>query len=504
MLDIPHEECRGMNGEDANSTLHDKFATAVTMGKDTMKFKRSERFEEIFEIEHASELCCYSANDVQLWPAIRTKIYSLVTSAEMGYSKAHAVSSIWNILNPKYIADVFDTGSFFLSQDGYYDSVFFTTARYLQYDREKKVYYNSFFQPYYNLFSDPLIFEASYKFDIKKPREFETSTFLNDYLIFGSIIKSSGLRITSNKIDSTLSKFARQICMLYSIPNLYATVYNTLRREVYSAIYLEHYVDRIVSHMNGNSAFVHCASYMGDTGVITKRFKEHGVSTIELQHGYVGPEHYAYNYPSGNADRAMKDYLPDYYLTFGKYWGEQIQTPSTIVTVGNPTLNNSADDLQKEVSPQSNSILVVSQGTVTAKMVKIAKYLSQALPKHTIMFKLHPGEVPFTQRYEDLKKYHNVQIRTYDNIYELIASSEIIVGYNSTTLFEAVAFDGKRIFILNNDLIPDSLGYKFSSCEELCDAILDGESGYPSAQPSYFWEPDWETNIASFLKSLSL
>jgi hypothetical protein len=200
----------------------------------------------------------------------------------------------------------------------------------------------------------------------------------------------------------------------------------------------------------------------------------------------------------------MKEYLPDYYLTFGKYWGEQIQTPSTIVPVGNPTLNKSVDDLQKEVSPQSNSILVVSQGTVTQKMVKIAKYLSQALPKHTIIFKLHPGEVPFTHRYEDLKKYHNVQIRTYDNIYELIASSEIIVGYNSTTLFEAVAFGGKRIFILNNDMIPDSLGYKFSNCEELCDAILDGESGYPSAQPSYFWESDWETNIASFLKSLSL
>ncbi|WP_197018542.1 hypothetical protein, partial [Methanoculleus sp. MH98A] len=212
--------------------------------------------------------------------------------------------------------------------------------------------------------------------------------------------------------------------------------------------------------MDGNVAFIHCASYLGITGEITRRFKEHGIKTVEVQHGYVGPEHYAYNYLSGNADRVMKEYLPDYYLTFGKHWGEQVQTPSSVVTVGNPTLNRSVGELQRVTSPQPNSILVVSQGTVTSTMVRIAKYLSRELPGYSIVFKLHPGEVPFTHRYEDLRKYPNVQIRTYDNIYELIASSEIIVGYNSTTLFEAVAFSGKRIFILNNNMTPDSLGYK--------------------------------------------
>jgi CDP-glycerol glycerophosphotransferase (TagB/SpsB family) len=174
-----------------------------------------------------------------------------------------------------------------------------------------------------------------------------------------------------------------------------------------------------------------------------------------------------------------------------------------VITVGNPSFNAAIKNIEKDYAPLHKSILIISQGTVTPVMVDITKYLSKALPQYTIIFKLHPGEVPFTLRYEELKKYHNVQIKTYENIYELIAQSEIIVGYYSTSLFEAVAFKDKRIFIVDNDMIPDSLGYKFSGNEELCDAILDEDAGYPSADPSYFWEPNWEEKISSFLTKIS-
>jgi CDP-glycerol glycerophosphotransferase (TagB/SpsB family) len=136
-------------------------------------------------------------------------------------------------------------------------------------------------------------------------------------------------------------------------------------------------------------------------------------------------------------------------------------------------------------------------------MVKIATYLSKEFPERTIIFKLHPGEVPFKERYEELEQYENIKIKTYDNIYELIASTKIIVGYYSTTLFEAMAYSSKRIFVFQNDLIPDSIGYKFSECKELRDAILNTKLGYSTADSSYFWEPDWESRIAEFLDGLS-
>lgn len=457
---------------------------------------------QLLDIEETSNLWEYHIEDNYLWPLLRTEIFSSYIYREHGYLQPHAGGNPLKMLKPAILRELAKTHGFFKSKKGGYDGIFFTTEGLQILNNKTQSYYDQLYAPYYDLFHSPLIFSTSFRFQVFRPTEYEKNTYLEDYVAVIATIKSYYRRGVSEH-DAAISNVCNEIQEQYSFPSP-EKITNILRTQLPKVKYYHDYVDDIVPRMVGNVAFIHCASYLGLTGEITRRFKEYGVKTVEVQHGYVGPEHYAYNYPSGNAEPAMKEYLPDYYLTFGKYWGEQIQTPSTIVTVGNPMLDRSVEDLQKKSSSRSNSILVVSQGTVTSKMVKIAKYLSQALPKHTIIFKLHPGEVPFTHRYEDLKKYHNVQIRTYDNIYELIASSEIIVGYNSTTLFEAIAFSGKRIFILNNDMIPDSLGYKFSSCEELRDAILDGESGYPSAQPSYFWEPDGETNIASFLKSFSL
>ncbi len=455
----------------------------------------------LLDIEKKSNLWEYHIKNTYLWPILRTEVLSSLIYRGHGYLQPHAGGDPLKIFKPAILRELMKTHNFFKSKKGGYDGIFFTTEVLQTLNNKTQLYYDRLYAPYYTLFHSPLIFGNSFRFQVFRPTEHERNTYLGDYIDVIAKIKSYREDISEH--DADISNFCKEIHEQWSFPNPEKTT-NILRTQLRKVKCYQDYIDDIVSRMGGDIAFIHCASYLGITGEITRRFKEYGVKTVEVQHGYVGPEHYAYNYPSGNAERVMKEYLPDYYLTFGKYWDEQIQTPSTLVTVGNPTLNRSVDDLQKKSSPQSNSILVVSQGTVTLSMVRIAKYLSQELPGYSIVFKLHPGEVPFTHRYEDLNKYHNVQIRTYDNIYELIASSEIIVGYNSTTLFEAVAFGGKRIFILNNDMIPDSLGYKFSSCEELHDAILDGESGYPSAQPSYFWEPDWETNISSFLNGCSL
>lgn len=453
----------------------------------------------MLDIEEKSDLWESYINNTYLWPILRSEIFSSLIYSDHGYLQPHARANHLKIFRPAILKELLKTHNFLKSKKKGYDSVFFTTEGLQTLNTKTQLYYDRLYDHYYNEFYLPLIFSNSFQFQVFRPTEHEKNTYLGDYITIIATLKSYLENISEH--DADITNFCNEVQKQFSLPN-YEKTSAILRRQLPKVNYYQDYIDNIVSRMNGNVVFIHCASYLEIMGEITRRFKEYGVRTVEVQHGYVGPEHYAYNYPSGAAEQVMKEYLPDYYLTFGKYWGEQIRTPSTIVTVGNPTLNRSVIDLETQISSRSNSILVVSQGTITLKMVKIAKYLSETLPHYTILFKLHPGEVPFTHRYEDLKKYHNVQIRTYDNIYELIASSEIIVGFNSTTLFEAVAFSGKRIFILNNEMIPDSLGYKFSSCEELRDAILDGESGYPSAQPSYFWEPDWETNISSFLSSL--
>mgnify|MGYP000989724058 CR=1 FL=1 len=462
---------------------------------------KKDSFRWLLDIEMNSNLWEYNIDNTYLWPLMRPEIFWSIISYNKGYLQPHAGGKLFKLFNFVFLREFMKTYKFFRFNNRNYNSIFFTTEALHVRDEKTKKFYDRLYSPYYKLFKSQLIFSNSFRFQVSRPSEYEKNLFLADYINIMASIKSHFFKSNIQKDD--ISNFCQEIQKIFS-----SSLSNKLSTSLYGDLskiqYYKSYIDNIITRMDGNIVFIHCASYLGITGEITRRFKEYGIKTIEVQHGYVGPEDYAYNYPESNKAQIIKQYLPDYFLTFGQYWGEQIRTPSRVVPVGNPTLNNFINVSQKETFIKPKTILVVSQGTVTYKMVRITKYLSQKLPNYTIIFKLHPGEVPFTYRYEDLMKYSNVQIKTYDNIYSLIATSEIIVGYNSTTLFESVAFSGKRIFILNNDFIPDSLGYKFSSCQELCDAILDGESGYPSAPPSYFWEPNWEEKISSFLNRLSL
>ncbi|GAF86230.1 unnamed protein product, partial [marine sediment metagenome] len=222
------------------------------------------------------------------------------------------------------------------------------------------------------------------------------------------------------------------------------------------------------------------------------------------QHGFVSKEHYAYNYPQyciDNNHHQCRDYLPDYLLMFGEYWAENIRIPSKKIVVGYPYLNEILNRLIEYIKPKTKSILIVSQGTVTKSMVNIAKKLSRTFTDYKIIFKLHPGEIPFKERYSLLKNLSNIEIIGNYNIFELIAKNKIIIGYNSTTLVEALKFPGKRIFILENNDVPNEIGYKFTNVEELIEAIKDNSKGYPKAKPEYFWASNWEERFQEFMRN---
>jgi len=179
---------------------------------------------------------------------------------------------------------------------------------------------------------------------------------------------------------------------------------------------------------------------------------------------------------------------------------ENIRTPSKKIVVGYPYLNELSGKLIQNISPRGKTILIVSQGTVTERMVNIAKKLSRTFSDYKIIFKLHPGEIPFKERYSLLENLPNIEIIGNYNIYELIAKNNIIIGYNSTTLFEALKLPEKRIFIVKNNEIPDEIGYKFSNIEELIEAIKDNSKGYSKANPEYFWASNWEERFKKFMK----
>ncbi|MDX8549501.1 hypothetical protein KHC33_01385 [Methanospirillum sp. J.3.6.1-F.2.7.3] len=376
-----------------------------------------------------------------------------------------------------------------------FDSGFLTQSRFRRIDPDNKKYYDSFIKPYLKFTNHPLIFESDFGLNFKRPRQ-EKNVFFFPYILINSKIKSYHHKFLEN--PPQINVFLRDLSKTFFIDNAIEKYSNTLKNRFFQVNYLHSYVDKISSKLEGNFFFI-CGGYR-DKGELFKRFRENGIKTVEIQHGFISPGNPVYNYPHDEYNH-IKEYLPDYLLTYGQYWSNQVTSPKKVISVGNPLLNQLVDDF-KNLPVLHKTILIISQGNITSKLVDIAIFLSKTFPKYSIFFKLHPVEITFKKRYEALYHYENIKIIKHDDVYKLIGSCDIIIGYNSTVLFESIAFKNKRILILNNNSVPDGIGYKFSTNEELRNAILDSNLGYPTVDSKYYWEPNWEKHFSSFLKEI--
>ncbi len=263
------------------------------------------------------------------------------------------------------------------------------------------------------------------------------------------------------------------------------------------------YLINLFKKLNPKVIFVRTASYGGFKSVLLKIAKENGIIVGEFQHGALYSDHIAYNY--GNEvlkSEQYKKYLPDYILTYGDFWNDKIKIPSKKITIGNPHFYKSIKKYKK-IKEQKDSILIISQGGITDKFVKIAKYLSVELPNYVILFKLHPGEVPFEARYKELYKYANIEIAKSGDIYEYLSIYENIVVGNSTVVYEALGFN-KKLFILEDNMtknfIPEDIGLRFKENEELKDLILNTEKLNLNQNLEYYHSSNWAENYRKFLK----
>lgn len=463
--------------------------------------------DKILEKEEKYNLWDFRIDSLNLWPLIRSSIFSKYEMSKRGYTKPHYVANKYTMLSPKLWMQHLRTFNLLNFNSTCFDVLFFgSTAAARYFNKEKKFYENRLYWKYFESFSKPLNFENNFQgfFPNVLPKYENTFIFetLNILLKLNAEINKKNMNtIKKNEI----APFLKAVNSAFPgiVPNDYIekVIIKILNG---FPIIKQFYFNKILPRIGNKIAFVHCASYLGGKAILTKILHLAGFKVIEVQHGFVSKEHYAYNYPLSfieDNQHQCREYFPDYLLMFGDYWAKNIRTPSKKIVVGYPYLNELSERLIKNISPGGKIILVVSQGTVTKNMVNIAKKLSRAFSDYRIIFKLHPGEIPFKERYNSLKSYSNIEIIGNYNIYELIARANIIIGYNSTTLFEALKFPEKRIFIQKNNDVPNEIGYKFFNVDGLIKAIKDNSKGYPKAKPEYFWASNWEERFTNFARN---
>lgn len=230
-----------------------------------------------------------------------------------------------------------------------------------------------------------------------------------------------------------------------------------------------------------------------------------GMVTAEYQHGAVSSGHIAYNFaPAVSATQAYRKILPDYFLAYGSWWGEQINAPVKKIALGNP---HRAETLA--VSPMGHThrpqILILGDGIETTLYMALCASLSVALGSaFEVIFRPHPLERACVWDKHPGGFVGAVRVDTCKDIYSSFQLAKAVVSEVSTGLFEAIGLVPK-VFIW--DTPKARFGYPihpfhvFSDVTELARLILDESAGHVGTQQmESIWAPNWQRNYLDFLE----
>jgi len=435
--------------------------------------------------------------DLMIWPLIRWRVLNYLIRKRNNLTIGQADHTKLSLKNFRYVYNSLKYAPHRLNRR--YNILYYVFAR----GRLNNRNFNIGADYYSSIIPNTLVIDASYRGHYSIPDN--TDNFATgEYGEIKAFLLYQIKKLFSKKNNHSIERFIEFLKKKEEIEGDFTNeIRNILYHYYHGYDYYRFYLTNVLKKLNPKVIFVRTASYGGFKSVLLKTAKENGIIIGEFQHGSISESHMAYNY--GDAifeSEHYKKYLPDYILTYGDYWNDKIKIPSKKITIGNPHFYESIKKY-KEIKEQKNSILIISQGTFTETFVNIVKYLSVKLPNYRILFKLHPGEVPFESRYKELYKYANIKLAKSGDIYEYIAQFENIVACYSTVIFESLGFN-KKLYILDNDMskknIPEDIGVRFKENEELKDLILNTKELNMTYNLEYYFNSNWEENYKEFLR----
>ncbi len=183
---------------------------------------------------------------------------------------------------------------------------------------------------------------------------------------------------------------------------------------------------------------------------LVKAAKDLGIEVLELQHGVFSTYHLGYSYP--DVAPGSIEYFPNTLLIWDDFWRSMAPIPlpreRIIVRPFEHLLRESAQF--RGIKKNRKKILVISQGTIGARLAEVLRGNIADLSDYDIYYKLHPGEFDRWRAYEalvEMSALANVTIFADNSIplYRLMAESYFVLGVYSTAIFEALYFDCRII-----------------------------------------------------------
>lgn len=457
-----------------------------------MKHKKKENLMKVLKsfeaFEKKFQLDDQIINNIHWWDFLRYTIYLdlliKLNLYENNYTKKRKFFLEKNLIK-RLINYINKIGDFFYNIFFSKSPIWIKKNKIIIFGHPRRVYENKFYidkyvDPFIDLFKekkkfivieDPLnsVFFNNYNFLHFKPAKTK-NLFYGDILIFLSNLLSKFYSKSISKSDinqiENLEKnfknwFNVDVKLLHKIQfNL--PIYKS-KLFIYKTFFkIKKPKKIIVVNSTGYEAMIDSA-------------KQLGVPTYELQHGSPSRGKLNYDYASS----IKKSTFPDYFLSFGKIWTEDIKLPikkENIIEIGFPYLNQKLRS-KLTSSKKENIFLILSQGNISDKLMKFTLKLRKTLEKEIkIFYKPHPGEI-FSNNKDYFKQLEDNDIyvlRDYKtDLYGILKKSRWVLGVSSTALYEALAFNC-QVFVLKentyeslNKLIKRNLVYLIKSSNEV-------------------------------------
>ncbi|MGX1701273.1 hypothetical protein [Microbacterium sp. NPDC055357] len=169
--------------------------------------------------------------------------------------------------------------------------------------------------------------------------------------------------------------------------------------------------------------------------------RERGIEVAELQHGWVGSSHAAYNVGAAMRTPDLEKCLPDTILGYGEIWGRELRFPARFVPLGKPSLDP-ATLASTPWNGRPKRALFVSSNFEHDLVDRTLIALHESLPDDwTVALRPHPVErATAAQRHAAALRLPRVELDVTADAGAALASSRAIVGFSSTMLFEALAY----------------------------------------------------------------
>lgn len=410
------------------------------------KNKASFISEKIFEIEKELDLFKKKIQGVYFWKLIRFEIFMQLTQKLDVYEQAHSkefnsifdrIKAVFPKLKNTYLHSVFsrntrvdvlviEHGRKVLIDNKYIDIYTEYKVRELE---KNNISYEIIDKPYLGKHYDKPSQKRSYGEEI-------TINFLINYLFSFSIFNEKEKKIII-EINNKIKEKYNIILDLEKIIKTKVKLFK-IRKKQFS---------QMLKNRNVRKVYI-VVSYTSEH--IISACQDLHIKCIELQHGTMNKFHVGYSFP----DCKKIPYFPDKIEIFGKYWQDSTPLPiknENILITGYPYLNTMIDKY-KEQKKIKNRILFISQGTVATDMTKILLDILKQNADLEIYYKLHPGEFDrwrndYTYLVE-ANKYNNLIIVENEiPLYELLATSEFLIGVYSTVIFEGLTLQCKTILL---------------------------------------------------------